>query len=291
MEIAPICGTIPYKSVKPKLLLNAGFPSSGNTSLYYTLWSNKYGHGGNVKESNYLLHIQSPQIEKDREKLHRRKNRYGKGMYRPWSLPDSMFMHKHRFDKKLSLDNYIDYYLKLWKDIEGKYQSLLDFSNSDQQLREEFMLSIKDELLKNFDIKVVMMLRDPIRRLWSVCNRKALTEGGTPQSHMEFDDPNLSYIDKYKRYVRVWGEDNIKIIINEEFYAGYTYPLSCFLEHDIKPRYSKITHLSKMKDDLYSQWCNLEYKTWKYAYENMKWVYDEFENKFRYIPNDWASCI
>ena len=273
--------------MKPKLLLNAGYPSSGTSSLYYTLWSNKYGHGGGVKESNYLLHIQSPQVEKDREKLHQSKKRYGKGMYRPWSLPDNMFMPEHTFDKEPSLENYISYYVKLWKEIEGKYQSLLDFSNSEQQLTEEFMLSIKDELLKHFDIKVVMMLRDPLRRLWSVCNRKSLTEGGTPQSHMKFDDPNLSYVDKYKKYVRVWGENNVKVIINEEFYAGHTYPLSYFLEYDIKPRYSKIARLSKMKDDLYSQWCDLDKDTWKLAYDNMKWIYDEYDN----VPKAWKDRL
>ena len=208
-------------------------------------------------------------------------------MYRPWSLPDNMFMPEHTFDKEPSLENYISYYVKLWKEIEGKYQSLLDFSNSEQQLTEEFMLSIKDELLKHFDIKVVMMLRDPIRRLWSVCNRKSLTEGGTPQSHMKFDDPNLSYVDKYKKYVRVWGEDNVKVIINEEFYAGHTYPLSYFLEYDIKPRYSKIARLSKMKDDLYSQWCDLDKDTWKLAYDNMKWIYDEYDN----VPKAWKDRL
>ena len=277
--------------MKPKLLLNAGYPSSGTSSLYYTLWNNKYGHGGGVKESNYLLHTQSPQVEKDREKLHQRKKRYGKGIHRPWSLPDSMFMPEHTFDKKPSVDNYINYYIKLWEVIGDKYQSLLDFSNSEQQLTEEFMMSIRDELLKYFDIKVVMMLRDPIRRLWSVCNRKSLTEGGTPQSHMEFDDPYLSYIEKYERYIRVWGKDRVKFIINENFYKGNMQPLSEFLQFPISPTYVDVTHLTSVKNKIYSQWCDLEYKTWKYAYKNMKWVYDEFENKFGYIPNDWASCI
>ena len=284
-------GLYSIKYVKPKLLLNAGYPSSGNTSLYYTLWSNNYGHGGNVKESNYLLHIQSPQAQKNREKLHQRKKKYGKGIYRPWSLPDSIFMSEHTFDKKPSIDNYISYYVKLWRDIDDKYQSLLDFSNSEQQLTEKFMMSIRDELLKYFDIKVVMMLRDPIRRLWSVCNRKSLTEGGTPQSHMEFNDPYLSYIEKYERYIRVWGKDRVKFIINENFYKGNMQPLSEFLQFPISPTYVDVTHLTSVKNKIYSQWCDLEYKTWKYAYKNMKWVYDEFENKFGYIPNDWASCI
>ena len=271
--------------MKPKLLLNAGYPSSGTTSLYYTLWSNKYGHGGGVKESNYLLHIQSPQVEKDREKLHQSKKKYGKGMYRPWGLPNKVFTNHSFNHTNPSIDKYIDYYLKLWEDIKDEYVSVLDFSNAEQQLTEEFMLSIKDELLKNFDIKVVMTLRDPIRRLWSLCNRKSLTEGGTPLSHMKFDDPNLSYTDKYKKYVRVWGENNVKVIINEEFYAGHTNSLSHFLNYDIKPKYSNITRLSKMKDDMYSQWCDLDKDTWKLAYNNMKWIYDEYNN----IPKVWRG--
>ena len=270
--------------IKPKLLLNAGYPSSGTTSLYYTLWKNKYGHGGGVKESNYLLHVQSPQIEKDREKLHQRKISYGKGVYRPWSLPDKVFTN-HSFDhKNVSINKYIDYNLKLWEDIKGEYKSILDFSNSEHQLTEKFMMSIKDELLKNFNIKIVMMLRDPIRRLWSHCNRKSISEEGTPQSHMKFDDPNLNYIEKYQRYVRVWGKDNVKVIISEEFYTGHTQPLSDFLGYNIKPFYNDINHLWKMKDDMFSNWCKLDQETWEHAYENMKWIYDEWHP----MPVQWG---
>tara|TARA_B100001093_G_scaffold486597_1_gene522059 strand:+ start:969 stop:1817 length:849 start_codon:yes stop_codon:yes gene_type:complete len=275
-----------------KLLLNASYPASGTTSLFYTLWSNKYGHGGGVKESQYLLHIQSPEIYKDRGKLHKSKSKYGKGMPRPWVLPDQLFKTNHSFDhRKPDISKYIDYYLNLWEDVKDEYESVLDFSNAEQQLSESFMLSIKDELLKYFDIKVVMILRDPISRLWSYSNRRSKCEGGTPQSIIKnyYDDPNLSYSEKYKRYVRVWGEERVKVIISEQFYSGDTQPLSDFLDYRITPTYNNIIDLSHMKNEMYSQWCEIDEEALKYASNSMHWVYKEFENTFGYIPDQWID--
>ena len=57
--------------MKPKLLLNAGYPSTGTTSLYFTLWNNKYGHGGHWKENEYLMFLQSPHLFESRKKIHK----------------------------------------------------------------------------------------------------------------------------------------------------------------------------------------------------------------------------
>ena len=55
-----------------KLLLNAGYPASGTTSLYYTLWSNKYGHGGGVKEGGLVWNKEWKWEEGERERERRR---------------------------------------------------------------------------------------------------------------------------------------------------------------------------------------------------------------------------
>jgi len=276
-----------------KLLLNAGYPASGTTSLYYTLWSNKYGHGGGVKEGNYLLHLQDPLKYKERDKLHRRKKEFGKHITRPWMLPVHFFKTNHAFDhRKVSIDKYINYYLDLWEDIKNQYQSVMDFSNTDEQLTEDFMMSIKDHLLKHFDIKVVMTLRDPIRRLWSYSNRISKCEGNTPQSIMEkhFHNSNLNYVEKYKKYIRVWGEEKVCVIINEEFYKGDTKTLSDFLNYDIRPTYNEINYLNDIKSKEYSQWCELDNDMWKYAYDNMKWIYDNYYEYFGFIPDAWIDA-
>lgn len=282
--------------MKPKLLISAGYPSSGTTSLYYTLWSNKYGHGGHWKENQYLMLIQSPHLFEVRKRTHKNRIKFGEGVVRPWDLPENIFMNYHTpilpFDTKdFKLEKYIAYYLDLWERIKGEYKSLLDFSNAKQQsLSEKFMLSIKDELLKNFDIKIIMTLRDPIHRLWSYCNRRSLEKGGKPKSYMKifFHDPNLSYVEKYKKYVRVWGEENIKVIINEDFYVGHIQPLSEFLDCTIEPKFNEIAHLSDIKHKVYNNWCKIDEENWRDALKNMSWVYDEFEKTFGYIPDQWG---
>tara|TARA_B100001109_G_scaffold159809_1_gene130066 strand:+ start:513 stop:1373 length:861 start_codon:yes stop_codon:yes gene_type:complete len=281
--------------MKPKLLLNAGFPSTGTTSLYYTLWTNKYGHGGHCKENDYLINLQSPHLFEIRNNIKKNNINFSEGVERPWDLPQNVFLNYQTSIFPLDIENlkiekYIVYYLDLWERIKDEYQSIMDFSNTEQQLSEKFMLSIRENLLKNFDIKIVMTLRDPINRLWSFSNRRSLTQGGDPQSWMKkyFDDSNISYSGKYKRYVRVWGEDNVKVIINEDFYAGQTQPLSDFLEHDMAPTFNEISHLSNIKRKVYSNWCEIDLKTWKDAFENMSWVYDEFEKTFGYIPDQWG---
>ena len=281
--------------MKPKLLLNAGYPSTGTTSLYYTLWNNKYGHGGHWKENEYLMFIQSPHLFEIRNKVHKNRIKFGEGVDRPWELPNNFFMNHQTpifpyFTEGFKLEKYIAYYIDLWERIKNEYESLLDFSNAEHQLSEKFMTSIKEDLLKNFDIKIVMTLRDPIHRLWSFSNRRSLTQGGKPQSWMKkyFDDRDMSYTDKYKKYVRVWGKDNVKVIINEDFYAGHTQPLSDFLGYNIAPTYDQLSYLSEMKNKVYSNWCEIDMKTWKNAFENMSWVYDEFEKTFGYIPHQWG---
>ena len=276
--------------MKPKLTINASYRASGTTSLYYTLWENNYGHGGGVKDNQYLMFLQSPHLIESRRILHKNKKKFGEGMPRPWVLPDEIFLDHHFKQNELTLDNYINYYLGLWEDIKGNYESLLDFSNTQEPLSEKFMKSVKDKLLEYFDIKFVMILRDPVYRLWSHCNRLSIEGAGTPQTLMEknYNDPYYSYCDQYMRYVKVWGEEKIKIIINEDFYKGKTQSLSEFLNWNIKPSYKDVSHLSKIKDSEYNSWCNLDVETWKYSMHNMEWVYEEFEKMFGYIPDQWG---
>jgi len=282
--------------MKPKLLLSASLRASGTTSLFYTLWNNKYGHGGLWKENEYLMFLQSPHLYEYRKALHKTKKKFGEGMIRPWVLPQNVFMNYKTSllpysAEGFKLEKYIAYYLDLWERIKGEYQSTLDFSNTQEPLSEKFMLSIKDELLKHFDVKFIMIVRDPISRLWAHSNRMSACHGGEPQTLIKeyYEDPDLvSYRNQYERYEKVWGEDKIKLIINEDFYTGETQGISEFLDYNIRPTYDKITHLSDIKDEIYSNWRKIDIETWEDAFENMSWVYEEFKEKFGYIPDRWG---
>lgn len=286
--------------MKPKLLLSAGLSTSGSTSLYYTIWNNKYAHGGVVKESNYLYRIQSPKEWEQNKEHNKNKKQFSKDIDKPWKLEDvsNIFntslseKHIHEYlHTKVSLEKYINYNLRLWEEVKDNFQSVADFSNRNSQLTGQFMMSIRDELLKYFDIKVVMIFRDPIRKLWGICNRRSKWGEGSPESILKkyIDYPNVNYVDLYERYVRVWGKHRVKFIINEDFYKGDVQPLSDFLEFPISSSYQDIKYLDDIKGRVYSDWCDIDYETWNYAYNNMKWVYENFENNFGCIPSDWGK--
>ena len=68
-----------------------------------------------------------------------------------------------------------------------------------------------------------------------------------------------------------------------DFFKGETQSLSNFLEFDILPPVIKSDRTYSMKYDIDSE-------TWRYAYKKYKWLYDEFENTFGFIPDAWIDA-
>lgn len=285
--------------MKPKLLLSVNRSSCGTTSLYHTIWNSKYAHGGIVKESQYLYRIQSPYWQREIDTYHKNKPWSEVRIVKPWSIPKDVFktsLNEEAIDdyfrnEERSLGKYVKYYHRLWETVKDDFQSVADFSNMNGELTEEFLMSIKDELVNDFDVKVIMIFRDPIRRLWSICNRRSGWENVTPESLLEkYTDANykpikhpfIRYVDMYERHVKVWGKEKVKFIISEDFFKGETQSLSNFLEFDILPPVIKSDRTYSMKYDIDSE-------TWRYAYKKYKWLYDEFENTFGFIPDAWID--
>jgi len=86
----------------------------------------------------------------------------------------------------------------------------------------------------------------------------------------------------YERHVKVWGKEKVKFIISEDFFKGETQSLSNFLGFDILPPIIKSNKTYSMKYDI-------DFETWRYAYKKFKWLYDEFENTFGFIPDAWID--
>ena len=94
----------------------------------------------------------------------------------------------------------------------------------------------KDQLLEHFDIKVMMIFRDPIRRLWSssLCDRKNMTWNGKVEYFAR-------YVDIYKKYVNVFGKERVMPLIMEEIWEDPT-PLSDFLSYKIEKMHVNCYH-------------------------------------------------
>ncbi len=321
--------------MKPKLLLNAGTNFSATTPLWYTLGlNNHYAHTGHAKEHNYLYHMmidakrsintpsqlnssvrltqkweQTDLIKKTKKKEKKRDGKDGFMHVYPEMTKRSPFIEgkwtleerRDFFDNpELSIDKYIKYYLKHWENFKCEYQSVADFSNTNACLSVEFMERIKPKLLEYFDIKVTMIFRDPIRRLFSACNRVHSKSGGIMEgfrSWVLFDsmEENVYYSDIYNRHCQVWGKENVMPIIMEEF---STDKLSDFLGYSLVTAHqncyypemgSNAPKYPGLSDQYTSDKIDLYKETYEFALEHMENIYKSFEDTFGYIPETWKK--
>ena len=268
------------------LLISAGTAFSASSPLHYTLClDNKYAHTGLCKENFYLYSLQEGvNIEFGRDTS---KNK----------PPQMTITHGcEELYGRRSINSYIRYYQRLWEHIKTDYQAVADFSNQNACLTEKFMKSIKPNLLKCFNVKVIMIFRDPIRRLWSVCNKGNIREFRRWVSGEL--EPNAMYSDIYKKYRNVWGEENVHMIVMEELWENKTQALSDFLDFPINTihenvyypeRGTKAPHYKYLRDQWISDKHDLDVKTWEYAMSNMGWVYKDFKDTFGYIPDKWGQ--
>lgn len=164
----------------------------GTTSLYYTLTRNqKYLHTGVHKEPGYLRRLFEPtytyktDIElfalKDIESYIKK---YDEVKEKVNTLDESDFNYHYfkngfKFSKEElyelfktpSIDKYIQYHLKISEYTSNEYVAVGDFSNCNQKvIDKDFLTEVKNSLSEYFDVKVLLMVRDPVRRIFSVKN-------------------------------------------------------------------------------------------------------------------------
>ena len=302
--------------MKPTLLLNSGVAFSATSPLHYTLcWDNKYAHTGHCKEHHYLYILESDkEIVNDGhgklkinylDRLKERLSTMNEGwhLHKPKILTkDSEYVKfdgKDFYSKEVSIKKYIDYYLTHYNHIKNDYKAVADFSNLNACLSEKFMQSIKNELLKYFDIKVIMVFRDPVRRLWSVSNKNS----PDPQNYIKMCvggklEPNCYYHDIIRSHRNVWGEENVHPIIMEEFWAGDTQPLADFLDFPftkIHPNVyypdmgSRAPHYPYLKDQWQSDKVDLDDETRDYCLDRLSYLYESFKDEYGRIPDMWMK--
>ena len=133
--------------MKPRLIICPGIAKSGTTTLWKVLEENgDIGHVAN-KETHYLSILYG----KDYDEIYPTdiKVKFG-----TWLIQKNGF-------ETYSLDNYI-HYLK-------SISSPVDFSQSISNLPEHFLEEIRDVLLEHFRVKIIILYRDPVERLFSHC--------------------------------------------------------------------------------------------------------------------------
>ena len=301
---------------KIKLLLGAGVPYAATTPLWYTLtWDHKYCHTGHKKEPQWLDIIQRQEEKKYNLKYdqgHRFIDRskkfsetpafyYKSRFKKPWWIIRTAFSREEEdyfFTLPTSIEKYIEYYKKHWEGVQYEYQSVADFSNSTCRLQKQFLLDIREKMLEVFDVKVIMIFRDPIQRLWSQskCNYKNITR---EREIWKYDHTKVTptgwadYSEMYTKHSEVWGKENVLPLIMERAWKDPS-ELSDFLGYKIEKmhenvyypeRGTKAPKLQWLPDQWSGETADIDYPKLR---EEFDYLYVDFEKTFGYLPEEWS---
>tara|TARA_S200002703_G_scaffold159643_1_gene173871 strand:- start:1038 stop:1976 length:939 start_codon:yes stop_codon:yes gene_type:complete len=223
--------------------MTAGSSYSATSPLAYTLqYNSKYVSGGCIKEGGQFLYC----IEKFNRLLgpkgyelsinlfqNRIKQRKKLKNFVSLTLED-VSRRYHRIDQSeghrvcvdhyvpnldkiwvepYTIDQYIEYLYALW-DVVKKlgYKGVADFGNSKRWCSEEFWVENADKIKEHFDVKVGLIVRDPIRRSWS-CNYSK--HNGELHEIFHKNDWAFNYLPVYDRFKKFF---DTHLIVMEELW-------------------------------------------------------------------------
>ena len=251
---------VPPPPKKPILLMNLGVGWSATSPFLYTLTiDQRYCHPGHIKENHYLRILFDDAIKRSddiRQFILNTSVNETHWLFRGWQkelyeynyhfLDDPNYVRNWYQD--VSIEKYIEYYLKHWNVIKSDFHAVADFSNHNWALPYYTKKNIHygEEMIEKiqevFDLKVTVQFRDPIRRLYSelgtcfddqipdtIAKNKKLDEDIIiNKEHNNFfrlcldnerwDGANCHYADLYTKWENLVGKDNILYIIMEEFW-------------------------------------------------------------------------
>lgn len=317
--------------VKPQFILSTGTGWSATTPLWYTLQvDNPFLHVGMKKDPGYLDMLRRTPEERmitDRKNF-RINGRSWTTKNRQWSKI-VLQMNKELFEEgaiqtrggaltearrhlyftqkdvdefsetPLSFEKYLSYYRKHWKYLQENncpYKAVADFSNSNANLPDWYIDEFMPKLQEHFDVKVLMIVRDPIRRLWSEVN-------SDDQEHFFMrkiqSGDYWNYIEIIEKWERVCP---IHVIIMEQLWEGDEQErekqrLSDFLDHDIKKIHENVycpdkgchaPHYNGLPD----QWTSDKYMLQDELYEKVRPlfpVYQQWVDKYGSLPLYWGK--
>ena len=288
---------------KPTLLMNVGTAWSATSPLHYTLsLDHKYAHTGLCKENWYLYNLQE-------------NTNFVFLPDKPYFKPPET-VDKHNWEilqGVRSFDTYIKYYLSLWEHVKDDYKAVADFCNLNVCLTEEFLRNFRDKISDHFDIKITMIFRDPIRRLFSSLNHNPYVNNEDIAKHKDpvksikycvqgNMETNVYYSKIYQKFSNVFGQDKVHMIVMEELWSDphKVKDLSDFLNFPISKlhvnayypeRGTKAPHYNHLKDQWGSDWVEMDEDTYNHCLERMNHVYNDFSKTFGRTPITWGEYI
>lgn len=296
--------------MKPTLFLNVGTGWSGTTPLYYTLgWYNKYCHSGHRKEKGYLWLMDLSETRNTFERVKFYKQFFGPSKQSTTNRKPKIFTHESKYiggnwtedeikyfwSPPFTIEKYIEYYLKHWDFIKHDYKAVSDFSNPNGQCSPEFLRKYAPALKSVFDVKIHVVFRDPLRRLWSLRQKQNPKDPVRQFMKMGVD---FGYVQFFLKFVEAFGLENCHMTIMEEFWNGETKELSDFIDYEIKevhpnayvpdlgPNAPRIQYLN---DQWESDIMHMPKEVKEYGMNMLKPVYIHFKDYFGDLPEQWSK--
>jgi len=229
--------------MKPKLILCPGMARSGTTTLWSLLESNNIIDGSLHKETHYLK-ILCDMRDGNTDNIY------------PQHIKDLWINDLTIENKQLGFDlpyNFDDYKTYLYKNIVDESQCVPDFSQTISILPAYFLKEMRNNLCNDFDIRIVILFRDPIKRLFSHCvhlHRSGwfrVKDGWDnkikPPRELFLDIINLPqfqnlYVEVKSKFDEIF--DNVIFLSSEKFYTNQD-------EHDKLSNFLDVNRISVSK--------------------------------------------
>ena len=331
---------------KPTLCMCVGHGWSATSPLYYTLAHNhKYCHGGHYKENKYLEHIYHYNrgdesilnakrfrfrqlfngLKRDQEDGSKAMS-FGERDRPPTVLHtsevnnhwDSEFVNDF-FSLPHTFEKYITYYKTHYEAIKDTYSAVSDFTVNNIYLSAKYVSLVARYLKPHFNVKILIIARDPVRRAWSHLQFQWFQKGkhrgcSDPyqlfwQSLMDHQSPTEKtydldiislYTEGFRRWSHAFGRENVHMIVMEELWSSTETlsQLSNFLEYEITDLFpncyvpemgSKAPHLEYLSDQWMSDQVDLSEEQLNIARCLMNRAYTNFQTEFGYIPEQWTK--
>ena len=207
--------------MKPLLVICPGAIKSGTTSLYdhfYTSYLLHFGHG---KEHYYLNNIYRNKYAWEEEFKH---NFLSEKFF--------TFRENHTFKsfepyyKQRTLENYKNYFLEIYEyyvSHKKMFYGVADFSQSYADLSSDQVKHFRDYITEYFDVKIIIMIREPVHRFYSYCNMNS--KNAKDFFYKTLNEGKDSQLNLYERLFetwassQIWGENNHTFVCYENLFG------------------------------------------------------------------------
>ena len=255
--------------MKTKFLLNPGTGWCGTTPFYYTLRNAKFCHAGYKKEFHYLqmMHMNSEDFQQYMIEKYANTEKSSRTGEKPEKTTEyDIEYYKALLEAPHSFDKYI-FHMQYMKKMFPDYHAVCDFSNFNIALPEEFLTAHAKALAPYFDVKVTMIVADPVFRYYHELGGVINTYHSKkmPQIYKNEDmlydhyvrtkqqqklfrwcversrfSTNCYYEKNFDKLARSYGNKNVLVLEMEKIwdssYHNETFDkLSNFLDYEIKP--------------------------------------------------------